>query len=533
MTTPSALEFPPGIQRDGTQLDSDTCVDGRWTRFRLGKPRKMFGYQSRFSALSGTPRRIHMFYQGPRIYIHVGTGKSLEQIILDSRGNFISHTDRTPDLFSSGPEAGWTMDALFDTTSSTTQLVAHSSPDISVTASIEKTVPFIGDITGTERLLPLSNTNRYDGEYTTPKVSGGIVCVQPFLFDFDSEGFIGWSAPNLPLTLGIKGGTIGAGNARESAQKIIAGMPLRGGGANSPAALFWSLSELILAQFIGTANGGFSFNTVSPSSSILSPQSVIEYDGLYFWAGIDRFLVYNGTVVEVPNKYNQDWFFDNMNWEAAGKSFAYKVPRFGEIWFCAPLFGATEPSHAVIFNVRENCWYDTELPNGGRGAGYFAQGFHYPVMGGVEKGSSGYKLWLHEKGFDQIDEDVPTPIRSFFETPDIGGPHATPPDDHATSVASIEPDIIQAGDMSIVVTGEFNAKGDAWDGEPSIIKAIPQTPAQQIVGFKESRRLARLRFESNTLGGNFITGRHILHSQPGDAHITGGPAPALPPTGKT
>lgn len=135
--------------------------------------------------------------------------------------------------------------------------------------------------------------------------------MQPFVFAFDSAGLLEWSAPNLALYLGVTGGETGAGQARVSAQKIVAGMALRGGGIQQPAAIFWSLSEVIVAVYVGTP-AWFSFSTLSPSSSILSSDCVIEYDGLYFWLGVDRALVFNGTVAEVPNMQNQDWFYNNL-----------------------------------------------------------------------------------------------------------------------------------------------------------------------------------------------------------------------------
>lgn len=519
---PIPLDFLPGTQRDGTDLDGDRAIDALWCRWRIGRPRKINGFYETYDALRGISRRIHMFYNGSETIVHIGTSQSLEQVVIDNNGNFVSHADRTPAAFASGTNAGWTLDALFDTTSGSVQLLAHSNHDITVVADQTKSTPYIGLITDTAPLVPLTNPVPVDGIYTQPKVAGGIVCVQPYLFDFDIDGFIGWSAPNLPNYLGVSGGTSGAGRARASAQKIVAGMPLRGGGVNSPSALFWSLSEVISAQFVGSP-AYFSFNTVSPSSSILSPQTVIEYDGLYFWAGIDRFLMYNGTVVEVDNQQNMDWFFDNMNWEQAGKSFATKVPRYGEIWFCAPLFGATEPSHAAIFNIREKCWYDTVLPNGGRGAGYFAQGIRYPLMGGTTLGDNGYSLWVHERGRDQVSmAGVPSAIRSYFTTPYLSGPKLNPPMDNGMSVQFIEPDIIQTGDMTVTVGGSANARDTGYSDVPVVLKAIPAIPQEQIVGFKTERRLATLTFESNTLGGNYITGKTILHGDPTDSRVTGG-----------
>jgi len=384
MSRPYPLDFQPGVQRDGTRVDSKCSVDAQWTRWRNGRPRKMGGYRTITDGIGGIGRRIHMFYQGREVFGHIGHSHGIDKVVFDLEGNFISRVDRTPANFIGGIEPGWTIDALFDTTSEAVQIIAHSTPNVGVVPTNVRTPPFIGLMDDTEPLKQLGNpSSTFGGNYTKPQVAGGIVCVQPFLFSFDSDGRIGWSAPNIPTTLGISGGTIGAGIARVSAQKFVAGMPLRGGGANSPAALFWSLSEVVSANFTGPPEW-FRFNTASPSSSILAGATVIENDGLYYWAGVDRFLMFNGTVVEIPNSFNADWFFDNLNPSYAGKSFAFKVPRYGEIWFCAPLFGATEPSHAAIYNIREKCWYDTVLPEGGRSAGHFAQGFRFPIMTGVE-----------------------------------------------------------------------------------------------------------------------------------------------------
>lgn len=529
---PIPLNYLPGIQRDGTALDSDRSLDALWTRWRLGRARKMRGYQQITGALNGVPRRIHMFYSGSQTIIHVGTSASLQQVIIDANGALISMADRTPQGFAAGPDVGWTLDAIFDTTSNVVQLVAHAVPDLETSASAMQTIPFIGQINSQLPLGEFSNPNAPSpGVYTQPKIAGGVVCVQPFVFDFDANGLVQWSAPNLPLYLGVTGGTSGAGQARISAQKIVSGMPLRGGGVNSPAALFWSLSEVITATYVGTP-AWFAFNTVSPSSSILSTDCVIEYDGLYYWAGIDRFLCYNGTVIEVPNMQNLDWFFDNINWTYAGKCFAFKVPRFGEIWWCAPLFGNTEPSHAVIFNVRENCWYDTELPDGGRSAGYFAQGFRYPVMGGSSRGSAGYSLWMHETGTDQVVDDVPAPVRSYYETPYLAGTKANPASNRGWSIQGLEPDFIQSGDMSAWVVGTWNPKWPDFVASPTVpILQNPTTPQQQIPAFKTTLRLPRFHFESNTLGGTYISGRHIARvTDPEDDRFTGG---SSAPTGTT
>lgn len=520
MSSPFVLDFKPGVQRDGTEFDSDSFLDALWCRWRLGKPRKMGGFKQITNRLSGVPRRIHCFYTGGNIIAHVGTVAGIQQVVFDATGALVSISDRTPPTFGAGANVGFTMDAIFDTTSAVVQLMVHAVPDTSALATTINTTPFIGQIDSTSPLAAFSApADVGGGVWRAPSVSGGIVSVQPYAFDFSSDGNVGWSAPNLPLTLGVTQGSTGAGQARISAQKIVQGMPLRGGGSQSPAAIFWSLSEVITASFVGSASGTFAFNTVSPSSSILSSDGIIEYDGLYFWAGADRFLVFNGTVNEVPNKFNQDFFFDNLTPAYEARTFAFKVPRYGEIWWCACLFGATEPNWAVIYNLRENCWYDTPLPNGGRSAAYFAQGFRFPIMGGsVLDGTHGYKLWFHETGVDEVTGSTSAAIRSYFETGWFGGPRNTPPDDRGLSFDQFEPDIEQRGELSVTVIGAPNARTQPITGPTVVLPAVPSSSQGAFASFvpKQSLRLMRLRVESNVLGGNYIVGRNLGHGQPGD-----------------
>jgi hypothetical protein len=127
------------------------------------------------------------------------------------------------------------------------------------------------------------------------------------------------------------------------------------------------------------------YDIISSQSSILSSQSVIEYDGIYYWCGVDRFLLYNGVVKENPNTFNQNYFFDNLNYNQRQKVWAQKVPRFGEIWWFFPSGNSEECNDAVIYNVRENVWYDAGGALGAyRTAGYFSQVFKYPINAGED-----------------------------------------------------------------------------------------------------------------------------------------------------
>ena len=209
-------------------------------------------------------------------------------------------------------------------------------------------------------------------------VSGGVVALHPYLFVYGNNGLIqNCSAGNTNDWVSAD-----ANATNVASGKVVQGLPVRGG-SNAPSGLFWTLDSLVRVSYIGgqgTPPQYWRYDIISSQSSILSSQSVIEYDGVYYWCGTDRFLLYNGVVKEIPNTMNQNYFFDNLNYDQRQKVWATKVPRFGEIWWFYPRGDATECTDAIIDNVRENIWYDAGEARGAqRSAGYFSQVFAFPV----------------------------------------------------------------------------------------------------------------------------------------------------------
>ncbi len=363
----------PGIKRDGTKFEGDQYVDGQWVRFQRGLPRKIGGYRSINKFLRDLPRALHEYTQDLLTYVHAGSASRVERFYIDGAYNTSVITDRTP---TSGLTANdgnmWQFATAYDTTNGN-QIVAQVAPNLNCICNSDGGALFVGDLLGTSVLTQVT---------TVPanfSVTGGVASLPPYTFAFGNDGYAAWSVPNNPADFTGSG----AGNAYLTGQKIVKAMPLRGGPGNSPSGLFWSADSLIRGTYVG-GTAVFQFDTISTQSSILSANSVIEYDGIFYWIGTDRFLTFNGVVREVENNINLNFFFDNLNYSQRQKVFAYKVPRFGEIWWCFPFGESTEPNHAVIYNVRENTWYDTAMPNGGRGAGIFPAVFRKPLMSGVE-----------------------------------------------------------------------------------------------------------------------------------------------------
>jgi hypothetical protein len=225
------------------------------------------------------------------------------------------------------------------------------------------------------------------------EVSGGVVVLHPYVFVYGNAGLLkNCSAGNINDWVSAD-----ANEVNVATGKIIQGLPVRGG-TTAPSGLFWSTDSLIRVSYTPTTvnTGGtastiyWRYDLISSQSSILSSQCVIEYDGIYYWVGVDRFLMYNGVVKEIPNAFNQNYFFDNLNYAQREKVYVTKVPRFGEVWWFFPSGDSEECNDAIVYNVRENCWYDAGQALGARrSAGYFSQIFHYPINADWETNETG------------------------------------------------------------------------------------------------------------------------------------------------
>lgn len=504
------LKSGAGIKRDGTVFEGDFYVDGSWVRFQRGLPRKIWGYRAISVHTSEVSRGLSTFVQQQLVYTHSGSANYIERFTINSSGLPSIVSDRTPTTLTVDPLNTWMFDVMYDSTGLANLLIASVSPNLEAIDSSATGQIFTGDVLGTTPLvgvtLPL-NAN----------VSGGIVVLHPYLFYYGTAGIVGWSVPGNPNDLTGSG----SGQARVAGQKIVKGLPLRAGAGSAPAGLFWAYNALIRSTFTGGATV-FQFDTISAETTVLSPNSIIEYDGIYYWCGVDRFLMFNGVVREVPNTMNLNYFFDNLNREQEQKVFATKVPRFGEIWWCFPFGTSTECNHAIIYNVRENTWYDTPLPNQGRSAASFTPSFAAPLMTGVtDDGILGYQVWLHEQGLDEIDGTSVTPINSYFETSDLSLAVLNN-QNRKVKISYIEPDFVQVGDMTVEVIGRANARAPTVTSNVVTFVDNPgSNPAAQIVPFKEQRREMRVRFTSNTVGGDYQMGQVLMHIEPGDGTITG------------
>ena len=658
-----ALDTQPGIQRDGTLTDKIYYENGRWVRFQRGRPRKILGFREITNSLAGPSRGIFLDPNDGFNNIFSGYNNGLQVVAINELGIGAGILDFTLTGFTPSDNNLWQMDSEFDSGGTNQQtLLAHPGQNLTKIDSTVNTPVLGGDINGTT-LSPIgiftatgstnttstitldainalvgagqivtdsagdippgttvvsvstttvvlsaaatgttaSNTFTFDNNIS---VSGGLVVLHPYTFIYGNNGLIkNCAAGNTNDWVSTD-----SNETNVSSTKVIKGLPVRGG-SNAPSGLFWSLDSLIRVSYNpttvtagGTPNTFYwRYDVISSQTSILSSQSVIEYDGIYYWCGVDRFMLYNGVVKEIPNTFNQNYFFDNLNYAQRQKVYATKVSRYGEIWWFYPRGDATECTDAIIYNVRENCWYDAgEALGSRRSAGYFTQVFPYPInasweinaVGGVDgfeivDAGSGYtdgvypyqvlanldgnisaiatitvaggivtevlitthgtdyvvgdvltaptlpdgvdftliitttmsyvSLYQHETGTDAVSSGVQTAIQSYFETSNLGwvtgGPSQQSPvgDNYWLRLERVEPDFVMSGNMTLTVTGRPFAQSDDQTSSPYVFNQDTSK-----IDMREQRRELRLKFESNTVGGNYQLGYLLLNADVGD-----------------
>jgi len=458
----------------------------------------MGGYKQIIASLPNIVRDLFVSPVSPNFNVYVADYASLKYFTIDQFGAPIaSLTDRTPAGFVVNNDNIWQFDTQFVTVSNDNRLFAHAAPNLSSIDSAVETPIYYGPVDSAAALTA-----------TGFVTSGGIVSLNPYLIAYGNYGTVQIFAANDPTTL--------LNTARITNQKIVFGLPVRGGNS-SPAGLLWSLNSVI--RMTQTGIGGqvdFRFDTISDQSSILSSSSVIEYDSRYFWAGIDRFLMYNGIVQELPNQLNLNYFFQNLNYAQRQKVWATKVPQFGEIWWFYPRGNATECDHAVIYNVRENTWYDTAIS---RSAGYYEQVFADPIWANnVAAVDTTYNVYMHETGNDENINGTLTAIYCAIETGDIAwvavGPNGQwSGTDRWVDLQRVEPDFWQqSGDITLSVSGREYAQS-ATDTVNTYTLAV----GQEKQDMREQRRYMTLKFENFAVGGFFELGQLILLMSIGDA----------------
>lgn len=135
---------------------------------------------------------------------------------------------------------------------------------------------------------------------------------------------------------------------------------------------------------------------------IISPEAVVDVDGVPFFMARNDFYYFDGTLNILPCDIRTQIFGTKtqpgINQAMAGKVHVRLVKEFNEIWWSFPEFGETENSAAAIYNYKLKCWYYSNIP---REAGNDAS----PAYDRLPYAFYNNRFWMHEIGNDGDDGD--------------------------------------------------------------------------------------------------------------------------------
>lgn len=491
----------PGVKRDGTEFEGNYYTSAEWCRWRRGLPQKIGGYQYISEDFTGPVRGMNVATRGGLVHVHGGSADVLEKTVTDMNGTPGGIVDRTPAGFDTSDDNIWQFGVMWDAVSVAQQIIAHAAPNLQFIDNDVETPAYIGDVFGSSDLTAIADSD----------CSGGVAILRPYLFTFGSDGVVNWSVANTPSDMTGDG----SGTARIAGGKVIAANAVKGGSGTGPAGLFWATDSLATAAFTG-GTSVFGFQEISEGYSVLSSSCMVEADGVWFWPGLGRFLSYNGVIREMKNQMNVDWFFANLNWSYSQKVTGVRNEQYNEIWWHAPLFGATENNWAIVYNIPGNFWYDTPID---RSCGAARKVFRWPLMFGNDLSSTGkVTLWRHEIGVDKVTSGETLAIPSSFTTPNISlcgnGPTGDQimGEDRNIVSSRFEPDFVQSGDLQLVFAGREYAQS-----ELQISESYTMPEGTEKVDIREQYRQMNVTVMSNTQGGNYVMGQPLIKMQVGDA----------------
>lgn len=421
------LLYNSGVQRDGTTFQSMYCTDAQWIRFQRDRIKKiggMKGINLTTTITNITNLKIYPSNDAGEIITFIGHQAGLT--VVNSNPDWVSIRQNvlltTPQA---NPNLMWETETVVDETQPVPNQPAVKKSYIVFMATNNKT-DINQNSPSTFYRKEISQALNGEAEANVmqgvdPLINGNLCFASPYLFLFGSNGFVQYSVDNNPFEFRE---SEGGGSFIAASDKVIFGRAIRGG-PSSPSLLLWTLSSVVRVTNSGLdANNNIIFKpeTISSGSSVLSSKCVVEYDGFFFWPGTDRFFVYNGIVDELPNKLNQNFFFDNIDMDRRQQVFGVKNAKYGEIWWFYPVKDVPGNSRAIVYNKRENFWYDTAIS---RDAGTFSNNFGFMATYGQPLTNSdniGY-LWRHEVGTMQ-DKGTPAgrvlePITSSFVAPEF------------------------------------------------------------------------------------------------------------------
>lgn len=545
----SIIKSRNGIQRDNTPYSTEYYIQGQWVRFYEGRTRKIGGYKVTVEGDARDPEKpadpiVRTMFAVPgdnKITLYMGRYNKVSKVEINRSGAIVSgEVDITPaaipGLFDpDNADNIWQFDQFTNVNTAgvqTPRIVALVTPDGNDSYSTTDGPLFQQEVSSNAVLQPVFYSNGMTPTDVNVVASGGLCTIAPVLTVYGNGGILRFSEENDCTNWQVNTSDV-IRFVIVSNTKIL--KALRTWSGNTQSLLLWSTNALVTATW-GTRSVGdvtvnsFIYKTIQDDISILSPNSIAQYNQMFFWVGIDQFYFYNGIVNTLENKMNNDWFYENINTNYNARCWSISIPRYKEIWFFYPRNidpdnPATECNAVVIFNVEEKIWYDSFIS---RAAGIPAGVYPYPLMSDSsgEPFSHGaidrilFPIWTHEFGYNKDVLGNAYAIQAYYETHKQDMWTTNPEMSNWIKYFRIAPDFRQndGGIMSVTANiQEFPQDRPTPNGPYFFTGGVSNTDITSRIDLASAQgAIVSFFFESNTLDGFFQEGKSLLYWKKGD-----------------
>lgn len=424
------LTFPPGIYKNGTELQSaGRWIDSNHVRFHDGTIQPIGGWRGKYdtdanakirgslawSSLDGTRRVIVGTYNKLYVYNASGTQTDITPIGLVAGDEDATFPDGFGNYDFGQSEFGLPM-PVDDTPIPATTWDLSTWGEYVIACSSADGKIYEYNLTSASQVsnAPIDN-------------SGVMVTDERFVFCLGAGGNpkkVQWSDRE-DNTTWTPLATNEAGDIElQTDGEIMLGIKVKG------QSLIITSTDAHSATYQG-APFVYGFERVGSACGAISKKCATSANGVGYWMGDGSFFSYAGTVQEVPCDVS-DYVFTEMNQAQKSKIFAVPNKKFSEVWWFYPSSDSVENDRYVVYNYQQNIWYVGQLSR-----------------------TSG------------VDSDVlPFPVyftQSSFEH-EVGQEHDTSPyiesapftlGDDVMMIKSMRPDEKTQGDVEMSLTGKF------------------------------------------------------------------------------
>lgn len=229
----------------------------------------------------------------------------------------------------------------------------------------------------------------------------------------------------------------------------------------------------------------FAFKTLGVGGCI-SPNGMVEYNGIVYWISANNFNMYDGTIQILPCDVRQ-YIFDRLNVLQSYKVYAWVNSTWNEIWYWFQSNDGSECNEYVAHSLDGTVWH---FGTWERTAG-LDKGAVYNTP--IATGSNGI-LYAHESGVD----DDGMALDSYYTT---GSPQDH---DKYTFLQKLLPNFKR---LVGTITAVFETKNYFQDSSPVTTTASYDiTSSTNYICPRVKGDEFNITFRSNEVGGDFFAG---------------------------